>query len=168
MCVDRDIRFEHKFDREMSAYKPRLNRLTPSARFALAVRAIDWTLETLPEPLEDHAARAWIGEALTACREAARSGATGVRLPSGLDAAYDQIAEDADESGVPHFLSATFTTATVDGVTGDQLFGVFSWLYEGSLDREEIPEWTIEAEEANARCNAVIAEQKRLIESADA
>ena len=154
------------WDREMSGYQQRLDGLAPAGRLALAVEAITWTLETLPEPLEDRAAHNWISEALAACRSAVQSGAASVHLPAELDSAYDEIAEDAEESGVPHFLSATFAAADAEGVTGGQLYGIFSWLYEGSLDREEIPEWTIEAEEANPRCNAVIAAQKRQIESA--
>lgn len=156
------------WDREMSGYQARLDELAPAARLKLAVEAITWTLDTLPEPLEDRAAHSWITEALTACRRTVQNGAASVNLPAELDGAYDEIAEDAEESGVPHYLSATFAAANAAGVTGGQLFGILSWLYEGSLDREEIPEWTIEAEEANPRCNAVIAAQKHQIESAGA
>lgn len=155
------------WDREMAPFEPRLEPLSPAQRLALAVSAITWTLDTLPSPIETEAVQAWLDQALVVCRQAVEDRAVYADLPDDLDSTYETVDEEADEPGTSHFLSAVFAcTEDSDGLGSDELYGVLSYCYEGSLDREGIPVWTIEAEEANRRCRTVIEHQQQLITQA--
>ena len=157
------------WEREMAPLKARLEPLAAAQRLALAVDAITWTLETLPNPIENEPASDWITQVLPFCRQAVDAGAVRAVLPQDLDDAYEEVDGQAEEPGASHFLSAVLAcTEGEDGLAADDLYTVLSFCYEGSLAREDVPVWTLEAEQANPRCQQVIAFQKELIYRADA
>jgi hypothetical protein len=157
------------WDREMAPDKPRLEPLTSAERLKLVVSAIDWALGTLPRPTRTESVRGWLENALSACRAAVEGGEERVTLPGELDDSYENVEEDADELGTSHFLSAiTACCGAPEGMTCDVTYGILSFRYEGSFDREGIPGWTLDAERANPRCVEVIGYQKDLIDRATA
>lgn len=154
------------WDYEMQDRRELLRSLTPSDRLNMGVEAIDWTLQTMG-PIETDEVREFLEAGMRAAREAVRNGQNRVVLPEDLESRYEAVDEVADEPGTSHLLSALMACSDVeDEVDADALYGVLSYCYEGSLDREGIPVWTVEAERSNARCLAVIDYQQRLIDAA--
>jgi hypothetical protein len=144
-----------------------LARLSPQQRLSVAVSSIEWTLETLEDPIENSDIRRYLSQGIDIARQSVESGAVSATLPDSMLEQYDDVDAVADEPGTSHFLSALMTCAEADsGLDQDQLFGVLSYCYEGSLDRQGLDEWSPEIERQNQRCLDVIAYQKGLIRRA--
>ncbi|MFJ6946936.1 hypothetical protein ACISU4_20165 [Streptomyces wuyuanensis] len=151
------------WDYEMASEKDSLEGMQPNRRLALAVAAIDWTLETMG-PIETDEVRTYLEEGMRAARAAVQNGSSKVELTEETLDQYESVDEVADEPGTSHMLSALLACCDIPEQLGaEELYGVLSFCYEGSLDREDVPEWSSEAERENARCLEVIAFQKDLI-----
>jgi len=152
------------WDHEMASVRGRLGDIPAAKRFALAVSVLDWTIQTMVPPIETEQVSSYLEQGLRVCREAVQAGRVSVQLSEEMLDEYDEIDEVADEPGTSHMLSALLACCeTGEELSGEQLYGVLSFCYEGSLDREGIDNWTIEKERANPRCLAVIDYQKSLI-----
>lgn len=152
------------WDHEMASVRSGLGDIPAAKRFALAVSALDWTIQTMVPPIETEQVSSYLEQGLRICREAVRAGSVSVQLSEEMLVEYDEIDEVADEPGTSHMLSALLACCeTGQELSGEQLYGVLSFCYEGSLDREGIDSWTIEKERANPRCLAVIDYEKSLI-----
>ncbi len=74
---------------------------------------------------------------------------------------FGEVEENTNESGISHLLSAILACSeTPGGLTGEVPYGVLSFYCEGILNREEIPEWTLESGAVNGKCVATIEFQK--------
>lgn len=152
------------WDYEMESEKAALDRMQPVRLLALAVEAIDWTVRTMG-PIETEEVRDYLDRGLEAGRQAVLDGKTKVTLPEEMLDAYNDVDEAAEEPGTSHLLSALMACVDVrESVTAKTVSGVLSFCYEGSLSREDVPVWSVEAERQNARCLEVISFQKDLIE----
>jgi hypothetical protein len=154
------------WDYEMRAERSLLESMEPDKRLALAVSVIEWTVSTMVPPIANREVSSYLAAGLRACRGAVETGGSRGILPAELYDSYDDVEEIAEEPGTSHMLSALMACCDIsDSLSTDALFGVLSYCYEGSLDRENIPVWTLDAERQNPRCAAVISFQKELIES---
>lgn len=155
------------WDLEMESERQDLERLTLAQRLSVAVKTIVWTVDTLPEPVATNAVRAYLSEGLRLAQQAVQSGQIRVTLPRRLVDQYESVDAQADEPGTSHFLEALMVCSEAEsGLDPDQLFGVLSFCYEGSLDREGLDEWSPDIERQNQRCLNVISYQKSLIHDA--
>ncbi|MFI9308641.1 hypothetical protein [Streptomyces triculaminicus] len=154
------------WDYEMKPERHRIEAMPEDVRFSLAVQAIEWTLASMDSPFEDAAVRSVLERALSASRTAPQGAVTAV-APVGLVEDLEEMDDEVEEPGATHFISAVSDLFDIpaDGMTSDGLYGVLSYLYEGSLDREEIPEITSSTERQNVRCLEIIEFQKELISS---
>lgn len=152
------------WDLEMEPEQQLLARLSLQQRLSVAVSSIEWTLDTLEEPIANSRIRRYLSQGIEIARQSVESGAVAANLPDSMLEQYDDVDAAADEPGTSHFLSALITCAEAHkGLDPDQLFGVLSYCYEGSLDRQGLDEWSPEIERQNQRCLDVIAYQKELI-----
>ncbi|GAA5075699.1 hypothetical protein GCM10023259_078510 [Thermocatellispora tengchongensis] len=155
------------WDYEMAAEREKLNGLSPTRRLALAVTAIEWTMATMSPPIRDAATRAFLERALVACRRAVSEGQRAVSEQPELIRDYDDVYEGTEEPGTAHLLSAVMECCeAVEGLDAQRVYNVLSYCYEGSMDREDIPDLSLDAERNNRRCVSVIQYQRNLIEEA--
>jgi hypothetical protein len=154
------------WDYEMEALRAELQTIEPARRLVLAMTVMDWTLQSMGR-IETEEVRTYIEEGMRLGHEAVLAGGERILLPDDMLEAYQEVDESADESGTSHMLSALLACSDApEGLTGEVLYGVLSFCYEGLLDREEIPIWSVEAERGNAKCVEVIAFQKSRIAEA--
>ncbi|RAO42299.1 hypothetical protein GAR06_05222 [Micromonospora saelicesensis] len=152
------------WDYEMSSARGVLEGTSPAKRLALAVSAIEWTINTMTPPIETDQVRGYLSVVVDACRQAVQAGNTWVSLSDEMLDSYDEVDEIAEEPGTSHMLSAVLACCDpTEDLSAERAYGILSFCYEGSLDREGVEEWTLEAERANSRCRAVIDYQKSLI-----
>lgn len=129
----------------------------------MAVDVLDWTFESFGS-IEADDVREYIETALRIGRDGVAAHHERLDLPEKMLEEFEKVEGNADESGTSHLLSAVLGCSDApEGLTGEVLYGVLSFCYEGILDREEIPEWTSESEAANAKCVATIEFQKSKI-----
>ncbi len=153
------------WDYEMRPERELLGGLSLPQRLSVAVSALEWTLGTLEEPIATGTVQSYLESGLMAAREAVAAGGVRLVLPDEMLDQFDDVEEQADEPGTSHFLTALMVCHdSEDGLGVEQLFGVLSYCYEGSLDRVGLDEWTPERERQVQRCLDVIAFQKRLIQ----
>lgn len=146
--------------------KEQLREIPSAQRLPLAMRIMDWTLQSIG-PIEVEVVRDWIEGGMQAGREAVRTESEKITLPEEVLDAYTEVDDKAYEPGVSHLLSALLACADApEGLTPEVLSGVFSFCYEGLLDREDLPGLSIEEERQNAKCQETISFQKRCISDA--
>jgi hypothetical protein len=151
------------WDYEMKPLRDELPTIPPARRLALAVSVLDWSLNAMGK-IEDAEVRSYLAEGLRIGHESVRAGRDQMVFPEDMLEAYEDVYDSADEPGTAHLMSALLACADApEGLTGEVLYGVFSFCYEGLLDREGLPTWTVEAERENARCLETIAYQKRIV-----
>ncbi|KKJ93841.1 hypothetical protein [Micromonospora sp. HK10] len=154
------------WDQELAPVREELPAIPAPQRLALAMAAMEWTRDAMGR-IETPEVRDYLDRALTAGRDAVSAGRDRIELSDETLDEYEDVLDLADEPGASHLLSAVLACADApEGLTGEVLYGVLSFCYEGLLDRAELPEWTVEAERANARCVETIAVQKRLVQDA--
>ncbi|MER7441495.1 hypothetical protein [Micromonospora avicenniae] len=143
-----------------------LQNIQPPQRLALAMAVMEWTRDAMGQ-IATEEVRDYLNRGMVAGREALSAGRDKIELSEETLDEYEDVLDLADEPGTSHMLSALLACADApEGLTGEVLYGVLSFCYEGILDREELPEWTEEAERANARCVEAIAFQKGLVHEA--
>ncbi|MFG2335919.1 hypothetical protein [Streptomyces yangpuensis] len=148
------------WDQEMEPFEARLQEIRPARRLEMAVDVLDWTFDSFGS-IEADDVREYIANALRIGRDGVAAQHEKLELPADMVEGFGEVEENADESGTSHLLSAVLACSEApDGLTGEVLYGVLSFCYEGILDREEIPEWTLESEAANGKCVATIEFQK--------
>jgi hypothetical protein len=154
------------WERDIFPRHDELEQLTAAARLRIAVEAIDWTLQTSTTPIQYQRAAEWIEEVMTEARTAVAEQAGHVDLSEDLAEQFDEVDEDADETGVSQLLMGVANVYEFDTFTSKALEGTLYSCYVFSQQRE-IPEpETLEQEEATPRCREVIAHQLGLIENA--
>ncbi|MFI6262929.1 hypothetical protein [Micromonospora sp. NPDC051006] len=154
------------WDYEMKPLRDELPTIPPARRLAVAVSVLDWTLQAAGE-IEDAEVRSYLAEGLRIGHESVRAGRDEMILPEDMLDAYEDVYDSSDEPGTAHLMSAILACVDApEGLTGEVLYGVLSSCYEGLLDRERLPIWTVEAERENARCLETIAYQKRIVDEA--
>ncbi len=131
----------------------------------IAVEAIDWTVQTSTTPIQYQRAAQWIAEVIPEARAAVARQSGHVDLSDDLAEQFDDVDEDADETGVSQLLMGITNCWEFDTFTSEALEGTLYSCYVFSQQREVPEPETIEEEEANPRCREVIAHQGRLIES---
>ncbi|MFD0718936.1 hypothetical protein ACYTFC_06735 [Streptomyces globosus] len=147
----------------MEFFEARLQEIRPTRRLEMAVEVLDWTFESFGS-IETDDVREYIETALRIGRDGVAAHHEKLELPDDMLEGFGEVEENADESGTSHLLSAILACSEAPGgLTGEVLYGVLSFCYEGILDREEIPEWTLESEAANRKCVAAIEFQKSKI-----
>ncbi|MEU5829464.1 hypothetical protein [Micromonospora tulbaghiae] len=150
----------------MQPLRGELQNIQPPQRLALAMAAMEWTRNAMGR-IEVEEVRDYLDRGMVAGRDAVAAGLDRIELSDDVLDEYEDVLDLAEEPGTSHLMSALLACADApDGLTGEVLYGVLSFCYEGLLDREEVPEWTEEAERANARCVETIAFQKRLVREA--
>ncbi|RAO12672.1 hypothetical protein [Micromonospora noduli] len=150
----------------MQPLREGLQNIQPPERLALAMAVIERTCDGMGQ-IETKEVRDYLDRGMTAGREAVSAGRDKIELSEETLDEYEGVLDLADEPGTSHMLSALLACADApEGLTGEVLYGVLSFCYEGLLDREELPEWTVEAERANDRCVETIAFQRRLVHEA--
>ncbi|MBR7827562.1 hypothetical protein KDK95_14685 [Actinospica sp. MGRD01-02] len=154
------------WERDIFPRHDELDQLTAPTRLRIAVEAIDWTLRTSTTPIRYQAAADWIEEVMTEARAAVAEQAGHVDLSEDLAEQFDEVDEDADETGVSQLLMGVANVYEFDSFTSKALEGTLFACYVFSQQREVPEPETIEEEEAVARCREVIAHQQRLIETA--
>lgn len=156
------------WDYEMSSARDALEGMSPTERLALAVSAIEWTINTMIPPIETDQVRDYLSESIDACRKSVQAGNSWVRLSEEMLDSYDEVDEIAEEPGTSHMLSAVLACCEpCEDMSTERAYGILSFCYEGALDREGVEEWTLEGERENPRCRAVIDYQKSLIATAE-
>src|SRR4051812_8754749 len=111
----------------MASARDRLGEIPPAKRFALAVSAIEWTIETMEPPIETEQVSSYLQRGLRVCSEAVQAGRAGVMLSEEMLDAYDEVDEVADEPGTSHMLSALLVCGeTGEELSGEQVYGVLS------------------------------------------
>jgi hypothetical protein len=154
------------WDLEMRALKEDLREIRPPRRLPLAMRVMEWTLESIG-PVEVDVVREYIEEGMRAGHEAVRAGREKITLPEEVLDAYTEVDDEAYEPGTSHLLSALLACADAPGgLTPEVLSGVLSFCYEGLLEREDLPGPSVEEERQNAKFLEAIAFQKRCISDA--
>lgn len=152
------------WDYEMASEREKLAVLNLGERLALAVEAIGWTLKTMSPPIQDGATLAFLERALTVCRQAVVEERGTIPEQPELVVGFDDVYEGTEEPGTAHLLSAVMECCEAsDGLHVDGLYNVLSYCYEGSMDREDIPDLNVDAERNNRRCTSVILYQRDLI-----
>ncbi|MCG5214275.1 hypothetical protein [Streptosporangium sp. KLBMP 9127] len=152
------------WDHEMASEREMLATLNPAERLALAVAAIEWTLETMSPPIQDGATLAFLERALTVCRQAVAEERGGISEQPELVEDFDDVYEGTEEPGTAHLLSAVMECCEAsDGLHAEGVYNVLSYCYEGSMDREEVADLSVDAERNNRRCTSVILYQRDLI-----
>ncbi|MGV9594107.1 hypothetical protein [Streptomyces tendae] len=118
-------------------------------------------------PIEVEAVRSYLNAGMEAGHTAVRSGQGKIPLPEETLDAYTEIDDQAYEPGTSHVLSALLACADAPGgLTGEVLYDVLSYCYEGVLEREDLPLVSLEEERRNARCIEAIDFQQRCIAQA--
>ncbi|MEV4568354.1 hypothetical protein AB0K12_31685 [Nonomuraea sp. NPDC049419] len=155
------------WDYEMAEDRDKLAVLSSAERMAVAVEAIEWTLETMSPPIQDGATTDFLSRALTICRQAVTEGRGAVPEQPDLSRDFDDVYEGTEEPGTAHLLSAVMECCEApDGIQAEGLYNILSYCYEGSMDREDIADLNVEAERNNSRCKSVILYQRNLIRTA--
>ncbi|MFF3441365.1 hypothetical protein [Streptosporangium sp. NPDC002721] len=155
------------WDYEMASERENLAILSLPERLALAVVAIEWTLETMSPPIQDGATLAFLDKALRAFRHAVAENRGSVSEQPELVEEFDDVYEGTEEPGTAHLLSAVMECCEAsDGLNAEGAYNVLSYCYEGAMDREDIADLNVEAERNNRRCNSVILYQRDLVRSA--
>jgi hypothetical protein len=154
------------WERDIFPRHDELTRLTPAARLAIAVEAVEWTLQTSPEPIQDQQAAAWIEATMAQARTSVSQGAGRVSAPQELIDQFEDVDEDADETGVSQLLMGISTWWEPEPVSAETLEGSLFSCYVFSQQRETPEPESLEEEESNARCRQVIEHQQRLISQA--
>ncbi|MFB7058786.1 hypothetical protein ACFCXT_37395 [Streptomyces vinaceus] len=127
------------------------------------MEVLEWTFESFGS-IESDDVREYIETALRIGRDGVAAHHERLELPEEMLDRFGEVDENADEPGTSNLLSAVLGCSDApDGLTGEVLYGVLSFCYEGVLDREEIPEWTLKSEAANSKCVATIEFQKSKI-----
>ncbi|MFR9780777.1 hypothetical protein ACL02O_32635 [Micromonospora sp. MS34] len=154
------------WDQEMQPLRDELQQIAPPQRLNLAMAVLERTRAAMGR-IEAAEITDYLDRGLTAGREAVSAGRDKIVLSEEMLDEYGDVMDLADEPGTSHLLSALLACADAPaGLTSEVLYGVFSFCYEGLLDREGVPEWSVEAERANATCLETIAFQQRLIRQA--
>lgn len=156
------------WERELAPYEPALEPLAPAARLALAVRALEWSCTTMRAPIEDREALAWLEIARAAARAAVEERANHIALSAEARTAFEELDESVEEYGVAQFLTGYMACADFESLSVETLANVLYICYEFAAQREEPEPETIEDQEANTRCQEVIAFHKSLIDQAAA
>lgn len=151
------------WERDILPRHGELEQLPAAARLRIAVESIDWTVRTSSTPIEYQRAETWITEVITAARTAVAQGAGGAEIPGELIDQYDDVDEDAEETGVSQLLMGIANLWGSDELTSEELEGIFYSNYVFSQQREVPEPETLEQEEASPRCVQVIAHQAELI-----
>ena len=155
------------WERELAPYNEVLEQLTPPQRLAIAVSALDWTLQHLPSPSPiEPEARQWIDAAMDVCRAAAATGAPGATLPAELSEAYEDVDQDTEDIGTGQLLMGVSACGDFESLGAKPTFAILYSCYTAFQNWEGLEEATIEDEEADARCQEVIAYHKQLISQA--
>jgi hypothetical protein len=154
------------WERDIFPRHDELEQLTAATRLHIAVEAIDWTLQTSTTPIQYQRAAEWIEEVMTEARTAVAEQAGHVDLSEDLAVQFDEVDEDADETGVSQLLMGVANVYEFDAFTSKALEGTLYSCYVFSQQREVPEPETIEEEEATPRCRDVIAHQRQLIENA--
>ncbi|MEV6010152.1 hypothetical protein AB0M29_25475 [Streptomyces sp. NPDC051976] len=145
----------HLWDQEMQPYRHRLQNIPPSGRLALAVTVMDRTLEEMG-PLQPGVVRDYLTASMRVAHADVRAGAGELTLSEDALDAWNDVDDQADESGTTHVMSAVLACADAPGgLSGEVLYGVLSFCYEAVRERFEESEGGPEA-----RCGAAIAFQK--------
>lgn len=151
------------WDYEMGSERERLEGVPSDRRLSLALQVLDYTIEVMGQIAAASVAAA-IAQGMGGIRDAVAEGQDQVVLPEGLLDGYMEILEVIDEPGAPHILSAIMACSEApEGLTAEVLYGIFSFCYEGTVDREMIPVVNLDSERNNVRCVEAISFQKRLI-----
>jgi hypothetical protein len=154
------------WDHEMRPLRDELQNIQAPQRLALAMAVMEWARDAMGQ-FETEEINDYLDRGMAAGREALSTGGDKIVLSEEMLDEYQDVLDVAGDPGTSHMLSALLACADApEGLTGEVLYGVLSFCYEGLLDREELPEWTVEAERANARCVETIAFQKRLVHEA--
>lgn len=155
------------WDYEMASEREKLAALSSPERLAVAVEAIEWTLETMSPPIQDSATTEFLERALRVCRQAVVERREAVSGQSELVGDFDDVYEGTEEPGTAHLLSAVMECCEAsDGLHAEGLYNILSYCYEGSMDREDIADLNVDAERNNRRCNSVILYQRNLVQNA--
>lgn len=156
------------WEREFADSATALEPLSAPARLKLAVTALDEALRTEPHPIEDPEARSWLEGAIAAGRTAVTELATRVTLPPDLDEQFEELDEAVEEYGVGQLLAGVMTCVDFDSLPTKSLVAVLYDCYTFTAMRQEPEPMTIQDEEANQRCQEVIAYHRELIAQAAA
>jgi hypothetical protein len=154
------------WERDIFPRHDELEQLTAPTRLRIAVDAIDWTLRTSTTPIQYQRAVEWIEEVMTAARTAVTEQSDHVELSEDLAEQFDEVDEDADETGISQLLMGVANVYEFDTFTSKALEGTLYSCYVFSQQREVPEPETLEQEEATPRCREVIAHQLGLIENA--
>ena len=154
------------WERDIFPRHDELDRLSATTRLRIAVEAIDWTLQTSTTPIHYQRAAQWIDEVMTEARAGVADQADHVDLSEDLAEQFDEVDEDADETGVSQLLMGVANCYEFDTYTSKALEGTLYACYVFSQQREVPEPETIEDEEATPRCREVIAHQTSLIDNA--
>jgi hypothetical protein len=154
------------WDLEIGPLKEELRQIQPAQRLSLAMRVMEWTLESIG-PIEVAVVRDYIEGGMRAGHEAVQAGRERITLPEEVLDAYAEVDDEAYEPGTSHMLSSLLACADAPGgLTPEVLSGVLSFCYEGLLEREDLPGLSADEERQNAECVEAIAFQKRCISDA--
>jgi hypothetical protein len=154
------------WERDIQPFQDQLASLSSPESLRLAVEAIDWTLRTLPEPIEDPEVKESVDAVMRAARTAVEQRADRVLLPEDLIDRLNEVEEDTYEPGAAQLLSGLRRIWAYPGPVAleDVLYDCFAFCEQREDDEPD----TTEEEEANTRCREVIAYQKELITQATA
>ncbi|MEU5741649.1 hypothetical protein [Streptomyces tendae] len=154
------------WDYNMQPLRESFANIPTAQRLDLAMKVMDWTIQAIG-PIEVEAVRSYINAGMEAGHAAVRSGQEKITLPEETLDAYTEIDDQAYEPGTSHVLSALLACADAPGgLTGEVLYDVLSYCYEGVLEKEDLPLVSLEEERRNARCIEAIDFQQRCIAQA--
>jgi hypothetical protein len=156
------------WDEEFKPLRDVFDRLPGDRRFALAVAAIDRTLDGFDPPLEGGRPAELLRECLNIARAGVDGGFAGLTLPDGAAEELSMTLSEPMESGVGPLILAVvnFFELPEEGLPAQALYAVFSHCYEAVYEREEAAGnelRTVEDERANPRLTATIAWEKELL-----
>lgn len=160
------------WDRDISPLESALGQLTLAERLAIGVKALENVLQTEQRPLEDEEAARWITAVLEQARRTVDAGGDSLRLPEELIDQYESLQYTVEEDGVPQLTLGMISCIDEDSADGEEglepshLNFLLQSCYEFALQRQDPEPSTLEEEEENTRCRAVVAFQRELIEQA--
>lgn len=160
------------WDQEIAPLKEAVNQMPLPERLAVAVKVVDFTLQSEPSPIEDEEAAQWVTEALDHVRGAVDAGAEFSPLPEELVEDYEDLQESVEEYGVPQLMIGVVSAFAEGrneprhGLKASDLSFLFESCYNFALLRLDPEPQSLRDEENSERCREIVAYQKDLITQA--
>lgn len=156
------------WDKEFGSALPRLELLSPDRRYAAALTAIEWTLDSFEPPADpDSPAVRLLRLCLADARTAIDGDHTGRALPADAEAPMTRVVTGGAEPGIAQLVMAVANCYGVPaaGMGANHLNTVLSDCYAAVVEHEDLDGDTIEDEAANPACTAAIAWQLDLVKT---